>query len=202
MRRKFPWLAVAATILITSFGQPSLLRAGDDKTEPIFFHAPVPLGVEALRIEPSKKTVYVMASVENQTLDGLHIYRQPHLGRVVRVDGSEVKTYPETLDFRVTISSMASDFQGIEPYPVTNHQSLNDLLLGLKFRLKVFRGLKMKEVDPATVRLIGVPAYEPYGERVYRVSFTTPDVPVDARMVLEVFDSSGTRLTRFHLEML
>ena len=60
----------------------------------------------------------------------------------------------------------------------------------------------LTEIDPANVRLIGVPAYEPYAERVYRVSFNTPNVPVDERLVLEVFDSAGTRLSRFHLEIL
>ena len=79
---------------------------------------------------------------------------------------------------------------------------MNEFLLGLKFKLKIFRGLQMKTVNPSNVKLIGVPSYEPYDERVYRVSFETPDLPVDARLVLEVFDSTGTRLTRFHLEIL
>jgi hypothetical protein len=79
---------------------------------------------------------------------------------------------------------------------------MNDFLLGLKFKLKVFRGLHMQQLTPSNVKLIGVPAYETYEERVYRVTFDTPDLPVDARLVLEVYDADGTRLTRFHLEML
>jgi hypothetical protein len=60
----------------------------------------------------------------------------------------------------------------------------------------------MTEISPTNVKLIGVPSYQPYDERIYRLSFDTPNVPVDARLVLEVYDSSGTRLTRFHLEIL
>jgi hypothetical protein len=195
-------LALTAAILFSLLWQPKNLRAEDDQYETFYFHSPVPLGLEAIRVMPKKKMVYLLASAENQTLDGLQVNRAPHVGRVSRSDGSPVKTYPSGLDFRVTATALPNDFKGVDQFEVTNRGSMNDFLLGLKFKLKAFRGLKMVELTPANVKLIGVPSYQSYEERVYRVSFDTPNLPVDVRLVLEVYAADGTRLTRFHLEML
>ena len=202
MRKVIQRLALALACISIVLIPATSVRADGDQQEAFYFHSPVPLGVDAVRLDPGKKMVYLLASVENQTLDGLHVTRQPHKGRVVRVDGSLVKTYPDALDFRVTATAMPNEFQGVDSYPIETKEPLNAFLLGLKFRLKVFRGLHMQEIKPANVKVIGVPAYQPYDERVYRVSFDTPNIPVDARMVLEVFGPDGQRLTRFHLEML
>jgi hypothetical protein len=195
-------LALTAAILFSLLWQPKNLRAEDDQYETFYFHSPVPLGLEAIRVMPKKKMVYLLASAENQTLDGLQVNRAPHVGRVSRSDGSPVKTYPSGLDFRVTATALPNDFKGVDQFQVTTHEPMNDFLLGLKFKLKAFRGLKMVELTPANVKLIGVPSYQSYEERVYRVSFDTPNLPVDVRLVLEVYAADGTRLTRFHLEML
>jgi hypothetical protein len=202
MRKTSVRLALTATILLSLFWNPKNLRADDDQYETFFFHSPVPLGLEAIRVMPSKKMVYLLASAENQTLDGIQVNRAPHVGFVARSDGSPVKSYPSGLDFRVTATALPNDFKGVDQFQVTSNESMNDFLLGLKFKLKVFRGLKKKELTPTNVKLIGVPAYQSYEERVYRVSFDTPNLPVDARLVLEVYSADGTRLTRFHLEML
>src|SRR6266568_2855781 len=154
--------ALTATILFTSLAQPNSLRADDDQYEVFNFHSPVPLGLDAVRVLQLKKTVYLLASAENQSLDGLHVSRVPHFASVVRTDGSEVKTYPGALDFRVTATALPNDFIGISEYEIKSHQSMNEFLLGLKFRLKIFRGLKMTELSPANIKLIGVPSYEPY----------------------------------------
>lgn len=195
-------LALAAILLFTTILQPFPLVGQDDQHEAFYFHSPVPLGVDSIRLVPSKRVVYFLASAENQSFDGLQIHRDPHLGRVSRGDGSLVKNYPNALDFRVTVSALQNEFQGVDQYAINSRQPLNEFLLGLKFKLKIFRGVKMRVISPANVKLIGVPAYEPYEERIYRVSFDTPNLPVDARLVLEVYDAAGQRLTRFHLEML
>jgi hypothetical protein len=52
------------------------------------------------------------------------------------------------------------------------------------------------------VHLIGVPADQPFEERVYKVAFDTNEIPLDARLVLEVTGPDGARLSRFHLEVL
>src|SRR3954466_14485141 len=79
---------------------------------------------------------------------------------------------------------------------------LNSFLLGMHFRLKVHRGLKVSVIKPENVHLIGVPADQPFEERVYKVAFDTNDLPLDARLVLEVTGPDGEKLSRFHLEVL
>jgi hypothetical protein len=195
-------LALIATILLSSLLQPFSLRADDDQHEAFYFHSPVPLGIDAVRILPSRRIVYLLASAENQSLDGIKVDRTPHIGRVARSDGSEVKSYPGALDFRVTATALPNDFRGIDEFDIKSEQPINQFLLGLKFKLKIYRGLHLRTVAPTNVNLIGVPSDQPFDERVYRVSFDTPNLPVDARLVLEVYDANGTRLTRFHLEML
>ena len=96
MRKTSIRLAFTAMIVLSLLWQPSALKADDDDDafEVFSFHSPIPLGLDCIRVMPSKKTVYFLASAENQTLDGLKISREPHVARVVRVDGSEVKSYP------------------------------------------------------------------------------------------------------------
>src|SRR5947209_3351386 len=111
MRQTSFRLALTVTLVVTMLLQPFSVRAEDDQHEAFYFHSPVPLGVDSIRLMPSKKVVYLLASAENQTLDGLHVERGPHVGRVARVDGTDVKTYPEALDFRVTATSLPNEFQ-------------------------------------------------------------------------------------------
>jgi hypothetical protein len=79
---------------------------------------------------------------------------------------------------------------------------MNSFLLGMNFRLKIYRGLKVSVMKPERVHLIGVPADQPFEERVYKVAFDTNEIPLDARLVLEVTGPDGARLSRFHLEVL
>ncbi len=60
----------------------------------------------------------------------------------------------------------------------------------------------MQVIQPVLVRQIGMPADVPYDERVYRIAFDTGNIPVDARLVLEVFSPKGELLTKFHFELL
>src|SRR3569833_2352430 len=103
-------LALTATILLTSLWQPFSLRADDDQHEAFYFHSPVPMGIDAIKLLPGKRIVYLLASAENQSLDGIKVDRAPHIGRVARTDGSEVKSFPGALDFRVTASALANEF--------------------------------------------------------------------------------------------
>jgi hypothetical protein len=65
----------------------------------------------------------------------------------------------------------------------------------------VFHGLRQTIVEPAAVKMIGVPDDMPYDERIYRVAFDLGDVSLDDRIVLEVLTPSGERLCKFHLDL-
>jgi hypothetical protein len=62
--------------------------------------------------------------------------------------------------------------------------------------------LQMREIQPDSVEMIGVPADIAYDERIYRVRFNVDQLPVTDRCVLEVLLPDGERLTRFHFDLL
>jgi len=167
------------------------------------FHSVVPLGSDVLRLQPARKTVYLMASAESAGFEGLH--RSEHDNEVVvsGPNGEPVREYPASLDFRVTASTKKKKLQDadVDPYPVRATGSVNDYLLKLGFRLKVFRGIEVREINPTEVKLIGAPGAVPCDERVYRVSFALGKVPLQDRIVLEVLDPAGERISKFHLEV-
>jgi hypothetical protein len=166
------------------------------------FHSVVPLGVDALQLEPAKKTVYLLASAESPAFEGMKRLDDGNEVTVTAADGETVSFFPQTVDFRITASAKKKKFNDsdVEPYPVQAGQAVNDYLLNLKFRLKIFHGIDMRVIEPSEVKLIGVPGDVPYNERVYRASFSIGKVPVEDRMMLEILAPSGERISKFHLE--
>lgn len=164
------------------------------------FHSVVPLGIDALELQPARTTVYLLASAESSAFEGLQ--RVEHDGRVAVFgsDGQPVERFPEVIDFRLTASARKRNLvEERDRYPVKTQQGLNDYLLGLKFRLQVYHGLEGRTLEPESVRLIGMPADVPYDERIYRMSFHLGQVPLEDRMVLEVFAADGRRVSKFPL---
>jgi hypothetical protein len=153
---------------------------------------------------PAKKTVYLLASAESAQFEGMKRTENDGTVTVIGSDGSPARRFPSSIDFRLTASTnkkKVSD-EVVDPYPIKAAAAdLNDYLLNLKFRLRIFHGLEMREFEPREVKLIGVPADVPYGERIYRASFDIGQVSLEDRLVLEVFDADGTRVSKFHLEV-
>lgn len=167
------------------------------------FHSVVPLGTDAIELMPSKKTVYLLASAESSEFEGMKRTDSDGGVTVLTSDGRLARRYPRTIDFRLTASTSKKKIADelVDPYPISAAQGVNEYLLNLRFRLKVFHGIQMREFEPREVKLIGVPADVPYGERIYRASFDIGEVSLQDRIVLEVLDADGTRVSRFHLEV-
>ncbi|HTK94981.1 MAG TPA: hypothetical protein VL382_05025 [Terriglobales bacterium] len=168
------------------------------------FHSVVPLGADALVLQPAKKTVYLLVSAESPAFEGIKRRDDGTEVTVTGPDGEPVRYYPQTVDFRVTVSTKKKkvvDDQVADPYPVRAAESVNDYLLGLTFRVKIFHGIEMRELAPSEVKLIGVPGDVPYNERIYRASFALGKVPLEDRIKLEVLDPSGTHVSKFQLEV-
>jgi hypothetical protein len=167
------------------------------------FHSVVPLGADALRLQPAKRIVYLLASAESPGFEGIRRHEQDGKVEVTGPNGEPVSHYPEAIDFRVTASAKKGKLMDteLEPFSVDGAEDVNQYLLGLKFRLKIFHGIEMRLLEPDAVKLIGVPSDVPYEERIYRVSFNLGQVPAQDRLVLEVLDPSGTRVSKFHLEV-
>jgi hypothetical protein len=88
-----------------------------------------------------------------------------------------------------------------KPDPIAG-DDVNAWLKSLSFRLKIFNGLQSREVEPSSIQHLGMPVDVPYDERIYQISFDLDDVPPTDRLVLEIFSPDGTRVSRFHLELL
>lgn len=188
------------------FAVPS--RAAGGKTVPpsllweCEFHSVLPLGSEMFRLEGLKDPVMLLATAVSPELDGWKRVNQGGSRFVFAADGSQVQTYPRQVQFRVSASAMGRAPAGYELLVVKSPTPLNDFLLDLRFRLKIFHGLHAREVEPAHVHMVGVPADVPYNERIYRLTFELPPVPVQDRMVLEVLSPQGERVARFHFELM
>lgn len=167
------------------------------------FHTVVPLGIDALELQPAGKTVYLMASAESAQFEGLVRSEENGKVTVTGPDGAPVEDFPESLDFRVTASGKRHKLPDgdAEPFPVAADTGLDDYLLGFQFRLLVFDGIEGRVLEPDAVRLIGVPADVPYDERIYRVTFDLGKLSLQNRLVLEVMDPDGNRISKFHLDV-
>jgi hypothetical protein len=184
--------------------QPLVSMAAQEDPDPaveFVLQAPFPLGTEAFLLMPGKRNFYLFGSLENHDFDGIHVIRVHHKGSITRF-GERVRYFPEQVVFRVTATTSAPDVALDPPSQLDYSQDVNQLLLGLRFQLRIFRGLEGVDVEPYDVRMIGIPSDQPSDERIYRVSFRTEGVPVDARLALDVCTPAGERIARFRIELL
>jgi hypothetical protein len=165
------------------------------------FHSIVPLGIESFKLEPASQTLNLLASAESPLFEGVKLLGHGRNRIVMGPDGRKISRYPQEITFRVTASATGKALDD-KPSPVETSDDVNKYLLGLRFKLKVFRGLEYREFAPQQTEQVGVPNDVPYSERIYRLIFALDNVSVDERILLEVYDSSGERLTRFHLELM
>lgn len=200
---------IAALFLLVSVMIASSLFAGNvasvsPKWE-LAYHSVVPLGQEAILLQPGNDALTFLASAESIDFEGWRQIYDSAGGTLVTADGRPVERYPRFVDFRVTVSARRHIIPGLQPQLVDCEsqciQNLNDYLLQLQFRIKIFRGLEATGLQPKIVKLIGMPSDVPYDERIYRISFDLGEVPVADRVVLEVLSPAGDRLARFHLDM-
>lgn len=168
---------------------------------PTTYRTEIPLDVLTYELHPTKRPFYVAASAVGNEFDGWKVLGRDHHRYLVTDDGMRVTRYPEHIVFRVSAGAvdkrLMSDYRQI----VSSQCDMNRLLVGLQFRLKLFRGVHARALHPRSIRHIGVPPDLPFEERTYLVSFDLKDVPISDRMVLEVITPEGERLSKFHLDL-
>ena len=197
-------LAAASMLMI-----PSTISAGDVVSVSIkwelTYHSVVPLGQETILLEPGNHGLSFLASAESIYFQGWRQVYNTAGPSLLTAEGRPVERYPRFVDFRVTASARPGAIPGLKPLLVDCEsqcmQNVNEYLLGLQFRIKIFRELDVTVLQPKAVKLIGIPSDVAYDERIYRVSFDLGEVPVADRIVLEVLSPAGDRLARFHLDM-
>jgi hypothetical protein len=192
------------TVLLLSLvlGAVSGIAADSAHSSPVVayeYHSVIPLGSDNLLLLPAKLPMFLMVSAESPEFEGWREVDQGARRTIYAANGAAVRNYPASVTFRVTASTKIVS-PDESPYPVACHENVNNYLLRLRFRLKVFRGLQYIVLQPETVRLIGVPPDVNYDERIYRVKFTLPDLPLENRLMFEVLSPRGERISKFHLE--
>ena len=174
--------------------------AGTFQNSEVGFHSVVPLGVESLQFSKSKQLLNLMASAYSPEFGDLHRAGYSRMASTLSGPRHKAGYYPSQITFRVSALTGDSAFEE-DPLPLPRPADVNDYLMHLQFRLKLFSGLSYFYVQPASVEMIGMPAEVPYDERIYLAGFNLNGVPATDRIVLEVLDPAGTRISRFHLEL-
>ena len=165
------------------------------------FRAITPAGYEVLELRPSRASLALLGIIECPELEGATRSAEGLNSQVRMPDGSFLKNFPQQFSFRVTASlrkALAIPASGSTVTSVDPEK----FLLNLKFRLRIYDGLETRDVEPAFVQVIGMPADVPYDERVYRVSFAVGKLPVTARCILQVLSPDGQVLTHFPFDLL
>lgn len=173
----------------------------ETRSIPISIHGRVPLGIESFRLAPANQNFYLMASVEHPSFHGMQRVVTGSKDYLIASNGRKVTLYPDRVEFRLTASAREKLFDD-RPFETRDDIRLNDLFAKLKFRVKVFHGLEYRYIDPAFLEDIGMPRDIDYDERIYRIGFTLGRIPIEDRVVMEVFSPSGQRLCKFHLDLL
>jgi hypothetical protein len=166
----------------------------------IRYQARVPLGWESFKVRSSGICFYLLGTVESPKFDGWQKVTVKDRSHLYDASGQPVRVYPEEMQFRITASAREKLLEN-QPFTIASAIPMNDYLLHLRFRIKVFHGVEWRIVRPASVEAIGMPADVSYDERIYRIRFNLGHIPIDDRIVLEVFSPTGERLSKFHVDL-
>ena len=156
----------------------------------------MPVGYDVMLLKPSKATLSLIGLIECPELEGAQHVLEGSRAKLVSADGSTVKEFPQRFSFRIT-ASLKKVFLDVPIASIEIPDDPQELLLHLKFRVRAYHGLDVREVEPQSVEMIGVPADVPYDERVYRININAGNLPITDRMVLEIFSPEGKLLTHF-----
>src|SRR4051812_1307455 len=197
--------AIAVAMLVMALPGP----AQDYTSSEFVFHSVVPLGVEAIVLQPAKTRIALLATAECPGLEGVRrVFWQPQEtgdggvgGKVYAKDGKQMTYFPRHISFRVTATAREKLIE-LEPFDVNSNMDLNQYLLGLTFKLRAYHGINARDLTATKVQLLGPPAKVPYDARSYRVAFNLDKVSIEDRLVLELWSPDGQRLAKFHLELL
>lgn len=165
------------------------------------FHATTPSGYNILQLRPSGATVELMGLVECPEIEGMQQVSQGLKAKVISTQGVPVNYFPRHFSFRIT-ATLRRTIPEPPDQIVNTEQDPRQFLLSLAFRLKIYHGLSMHQIEPDSVTLIGVPRDVAYDERIFRVEFDVDDLPVTDRLVLEAFSPQGEIVSHFPFVML
>lgn len=186
-------------LIIATLGLAAVARTGQ---KPNFaYGSNTPAGYEVMQLKPSGDTLSLMGLIECPEIEGARQVSEGVNARLISANGDPIKAFPQHFSFRVTASLRKVLLDG----PVVSVNvpvDSQDLLLKLKFRVRAYHGLEVREIAPESVEMIGVPADVPYDERVYRVSMNVENLPASDRLVIEILSPQDEVLTHFLFSLL
>lgn len=161
----------------------------------------MPAGYDVVVLKPSGANLSLMGLIECPELEGAQSVAEGANKKLVSADGDTVRHFPQRFSFRITVSlrKMLMD-RPVASVDVSDEPQ--ELLLNLKFRIRAYNGLENHEIVPESVEMIGMPADVPYDERVYRINVNKVDLPITARLVVEIRTPQGELLTHFPFSLL
>jgi hypothetical protein len=184
---------VVSCSLVAAAG--TLLKSGPG------LHSAMPAGYDVVVLKPSGANLSLMGLIECPELEGAQHFAAGLKSRIVGSDGERMDKFPPHFNFRITASLRKIVLDG--PASTVNiPDDPQELLLKLKFRIKAYHGLEMREIEPESIEMIGMPADVPFDERVYRVGVNIGDMPVIDRFVIEILSPEGEVLTHFPFSLL
>lgn len=164
-------------------------------------HSNMPAGYDVIVLKPSKATLSLIGLIECPELEGAQHVAEGSHRKLVSAEGGTIKEFPNRFSFRITASLKKVFVEG----PNTSIDVADDpqqLLLNLKFRIRAYNGLEVREIKPQSIEMIGMPAEVPYDERVYRINVEGANLPITDRLVVEIFSPQGQLLTHFPFSLL
>lgn len=164
-------------------------------------HSNMPAGYDIMVLKPSKATLSLIGLIECPELEGAQHVAEGLHRKLVSADGETIKEFPQRFSFRITASLRRVILEG----PNTSVEVADDpqeLLLKLKFRIRAYNALEVREIEPQSIEMIGMPADVPYDERVYRININAAKLPITDRLVVEIFSPQGELLTHFPFSLL
>jgi len=164
-------------------------------------HSATPAGYDVIALRPSGANLSLMGLIECPELEGAQQVSEGTKAKVVSANGERINKFPSHFSFRITATLRKIILE--KPISSVNvPDDPYDLLLKLKFRIKAYHGLEMREITPESVELIGMPASVRYDERVYRISVNLGDAPITDRVVIDVLTPEGKFITHFPFTVL
>jgi hypothetical protein len=159
-------------------------------------HPNIPAGYDVVVLKPSGANLSLVGLIECPELEGAQVVSAGSNKKLVSADGDTIRHFPQRFSFRITASlrKMLID-RPMQSVDVSDEP--HELLLNLKFRIRAYNALEAHEIVPESVEMIGMPADVPYDERVYRISLNNVELPITARLVVEIRTPQGELLTHF-----
>jgi len=159
-------------------------------------HSNIPVGYDVMFLKPSKATLSLIGLIECPELEGAQHLSEGLHAKLISIDGNTVKEFPQRFSFRIT-ASLQKVFLDIPVRSVDLSDDPQELLLHLKFRVRAYHGLEVREITPQSIEMIGMPADVPYDERIYRININAENLPIIDRLVVEIFSPEDELLTHF-----